>query len=142
MIVPCFVFEGFLPVKSHARRKKLLTYAQLMERHSLESVGRDTDYHSVALSLRKSVESLKDETRTIIFYESPYRLLKTLLDIKEVLDDPVVVCVREISKKFEEVKKGKAGELLQHFKIHRPRGEFVLLVRKIEPRGIFLRKPG
>ena len=91
-----FVFEGFPPVKSHARRKKL--------------------------------ESLKNETRTVIFYESPHRLLKTLLDIQEVLSDPIVVCVREISKKFEEVKKGKAGELLEHFKIHRPRGEFVVLL--------------
>lgn len=91
-----FLFEGFLPVKSQARRKKL--------------------------------ESLKDESRTIIFYESPHRILKTLLDMKEVLDDPHVVCVREISKKFEEVKQGKAGELLAHFKIHRPRGEFVLLL--------------
>lgn len=91
-----FVFEGFLPVKSLARRKKL--------------------------------ESLKDEKRTIIFYESPHRLLKTLLDMKEVLNDPQVVCVREISKKFEEVKKGKANELLGHFKTHRPRGEFVVLL--------------
>ena len=91
-----FLFEGFLPVKSLARRKKL--------------------------------ESLKKEPRTIIFYESPHRLLKTLVDMQEVLNDPEVVCVREISKKFEEVKKGKAGELVQHFKIHHPRGEFVVLL--------------
>lgn len=94
-----FVFEGFLPVKSLARREKL--------------------------------ESLKDEISTIIFYESPHRLLKTLGDIQEILDDPHVVCVREISKKFEEVKKGTAGELLHHFKIHRPRGEFVVLIDKL-----------
>lgn len=93
-----FVFEGFLPVKSQARRKKL--------------------------------ETLKDETRTVIFYESPHRLLETLLDMKEVLNDPEVVCIREISKKFEEVKKAKAGELAQHFKIHRPRGEFVVLIER------------
>ena len=91
-----FLFEGFLPVKSLARRKKL--------------------------------ESLKAETRTIIFYESPHRLLKTLGDIQEILNDPEVVCVREISKKFEEVKKATAGELLQYFKIYRPRGEFVVLL--------------
>ena len=93
-----FLFEGFLPVKSPARRKKL--------------------------------ESLKQETRTVIFYESPHRLLKTLVDIKEVLNDPEVVCVREISKKFEEVKKATASELVEHFKIHRPRGEFVVLVKR------------
>ncbi len=48
--------------------------------------------------------------------------------MKKILNDPQVVCIREISKKFEEVKKGKAGELLQHFEIHRPRGEFVVLL--------------
>ena len=91
-----FYFEGFLPVKSGARRKKL--------------------------------EAFKTLPSTIIFYESPHRLLKTLLDIHEVLTDVHVVCVREISKKFEEVKEGKAQELLQYFTRQRPRGEFVVLL--------------
>ncbi len=91
-----FVFEGFLPVKSSARRKKL--------------------------------EELKNETRTIIFYESPYRVVKALRDIEEVLGNPLVCCARELTKKFEEIKKAKASELVEHFTKVKPRGEFVLLV--------------
>ncbi len=90
-----FVFEGFLPVKSLARRRKL--------------------------------ELFRKEARTVIFYESPHRLLKTLRDIKEVLNNPEVVCVREVTKKFEEFKKGTASELLEYFMKNKPRGEFVLL---------------
>ena len=77
---------------------------------------------------RKKLQSLKAEEGTIIFYESPHRLLKALEDIKEVLDDPTMVVARELTKKFEEVKKGKASQLLAHFTAHPPRGEFVLLL--------------
>jgi 16S rRNA (cytidine1402-2'-O)-methyltransferase len=91
-----FIFMGFLPVKSAARRKKL--------------------------------EGLKCETRTIIFYESPHRLVKALKDIEEVLGDPLVVCAREITKKFEEVKSSPASQLAEHFSRQEPRGEFVLLL--------------
>jgi 16S rRNA (cytidine1402-2'-O)-methyltransferase len=96
--LPChnFVYEGFLPVKSAARRKKL--------------------------------EQLKGESRTIIFYESPHRILKVLKDIEEVLGEPHVVCARELTKKFEEVKGGTPGELIDHFSNKKPRGEFVLLI--------------
>jgi 16S rRNA (cytidine1402-2'-O)-methyltransferase len=96
--LPChnFVYEGFLPVKSGARRKKL--------------------------------EQLKGESRTIIFYESPHRILKVLKDIEEVLGEPHVVCARELTKKFEEVKGGTPGELIDHFSNKKPRGEFVLLI--------------
>ena len=77
---------------------------------------------------RKELEKLKGESRTVIFYESPYRIEKTLKDICEVLCDPNVVCVREITKKFEEVLEGKASELLKHPQITKPRGEFVVLL--------------
>ena len=77
---------------------------------------------------RRRLEAYKDEERTIIFYESPYRLLKSLKDIQEVLDDPVVVCVRELTKKFEEVKRGRAGELLKFFGERKVKGEIVLLL--------------
>ncbi len=80
------------------------------------------------IARRKELEKLKGETRTVIFYESPYRIAKTLKDISEVLDDPKVVCVREITKKFEEALAGKASELLQHPSITKPRGEFVVLL--------------
>src|SRR3989338_7558667 len=93
-----FVFEGFLPVKSQARRKK--------------------------------VESLKEEARTIICYESPHRLIKALKDIREVLNNPYVVCAREITKKFEEVKRGTCIELIEHFEKVKPRGEFVIVINR------------
>ena len=77
---------------------------------------------------RNKLEKFKTEDRTIIFYESPHRILKTLEDMKEVLNDPYVVCARELTKKFEEIKEGKASELIKEFEKSAPRGEFVLLL--------------
>jgi len=77
---------------------------------------------------RKELEQWKGEKRTVIFYESPYRIAKTLKDIAEILDDPYVLCARELTKKFEEVVEGRANELLQHPAITKPRGEFVVLL--------------
>ena len=76
---------------------------------------------------RLFLESLKDEERTIIFYESPHRLLKTLKDMQEVWDDPIIVVARELTKKFEEIRKDKASRLIEHFTQHAPKGEIVLL---------------
>jgi len=90
-----FVFEGFLPPKSGARRNKLI--------------------------------SLKGQEATLIFYESPHRLLKTLKDMRDVWDDPTIVVARELTKKFEEIRKDKASLLIEHFSRQPPRGEFVLL---------------
>ena len=100
--LPChnFIFEGFLPVKSAARRKRL--------------------------------ERFIKEERTLIFYESPHRLVKALADIEEILDGSHVVCARELTKKFEEIKEGSAGELREHFSAKKPRGEFVLLINRIK----------
>lgn len=91
-----FIFEGFLPVKEQARRKKLAV--------------------------------LKNEKSTVIFYESPHRLLKCLKDIDEVLGNPTIHVVREITKKFEEVKEGSAKDLFEYFSKHSPKGEFVILL--------------
>lgn len=77
---------------------------------------------------RKVLESIKDNERTAIFYASPHRLLKELKDIEEVLGNPVIVVVREITKKFEERLENKASALFEHFTAHPPKGEFVLLV--------------
>ena len=77
---------------------------------------------------RKKLEEIKRETRTIIFYESPHRLLKTLKDIEEVLENPAIVVARELTKKFEEVKVGPVREILEYFTLHAPRGEFVVLI--------------
>ncbi|PIQ89077.1 MAG: 16S rRNA (cytidine(1402)-2'-O)-methyltransferase [Candidatus Omnitrophica bacterium CG11_big_fil_rev_8_21_14_0_20_42_13] len=75
----------------------------------------------------KKLNSLKGEERTIIFYESPHRIIRSLEDIFEVFGDIKLAYVREATKKFEETKEGTVSFLLEHFKKHPPRGEFVLI---------------
>ena len=72
---------------------------------------------------------LAEETRTMVFYESPHRVVKALQQFVEVFgeDRPVAVC-REISKVHEEVVRGTMAEALAHFTAHEPRGEFVIVV--------------
>jgi len=75
------------------------------------------------------LESLADETRTMIFYESPYRVLKTLEQFAEVFGaERQVSCCREISKLHEESVRGTLEEVIAHFKETEPRGEFVIVV--------------
>ena len=83
------------------------------------------------------LNSLKDEPRTMIFYESPYRVLKSLTQFAEVFGgDRQAAAAREISKLHEECVRGTLAELVQHFTANEPRGEFVLLVAgKEEKRG-------
>lgn len=72
---------------------------------------------------------LKNEERTMIFYESPYRVLKTLTQLSEVFGaERKAAAVREISKLHEETVRGTLAELVAHFTANEPRGEFVLLV--------------
>ncbi len=72
---------------------------------------------------------LKEEQRTIIFYESPYRVLKTLTQLTELFGgDRQAAAVREISKIHEECVRGTLNDLVEHFTKNEPRGEFVLLV--------------
>lgn len=75
------------------------------------------------------IESLREETRTMIFYESPYRLVKTLRQLAEVFgtDRQASVC-REISKVHEESVRGTLDELTTHFTATEPRGEIVVVV--------------
>lgn len=75
------------------------------------------------------LNQLKEETRTIIFYESPYRVLKTLTQFAEVFGgERRAAAVREISKIHEECVRGTLQELVEHFTKNEPRGEFVILV--------------
>lgn len=94
-----FVFEGFLPAKPGARRKRL--------------------------------KALKGESRTVILYESPHRLLKTLRDVRDIIGDVRASCARELTKMFEEVRRGSASELIEHFERHAPRGEFVIVLSNL-----------
>ena len=73
--------------------------------------------------------ALADEERTMIFYESPFRVVKTLQQLAEVLgSDRAASVSREISKKFEETQHGTLAELVAHFTEHAPKGEFVIVV--------------
>ena len=75
------------------------------------------------------LNALKDEPRTMVFYESPYRLLKTLTQFAETFgaERPVSVC-REISKIHEESVRGTLQEVIAHFTETEPRGEIVIIV--------------
>jgi len=91
-----FFFEGYLPHKQTARRKRL--------------------------------ERLKEFEHTLVFYESPHRLLKTLKDMLEVVGDRPACVAREISKKFEEYLRGNLSELIARLSNRRVMGEIVIVL--------------
>lgn len=77
----------------------------------------------------KRLEELKEESRSIIFYESPYRVVKTLEQFAEVFGAERLISVsRELSKKFEQTVRGTIEEVTAHFREHEPKGEFVIVV--------------
>ncbi|MFI3278869.1 MAG: 16S rRNA (cytidine(1402)-2'-O)-methyltransferase [Rikenellaceae bacterium] len=77
----------------------------------------------------KHFTALESEERTMIFYESPYRVVKTLEQMAEFFGEEREVSVsRELSKKFEQTVRGTLLEVAQYFKEHEPRGEFVIVV--------------
>lgn len=88
------------------------------------------------------LESLREETRTMVFYESPYRLLKTLKQFAEVFgSDRQVSVSREISKMHEEHVRGTLGEVVDHFEKIEPRGEIVIVLGGAESRKEKNKKP-
>ena len=84
----------------------------------------------------KRLEQLRQEDRTIIFYEAPHRLLRTLRDIFRTLGDRQVAVSRELTKKFEQVVRGRLSEVAEYFEKNSPRGEFVIVVHGIEKKEI------
>jgi len=94
-----FLFLGFLPNKS-AQRVKLFNEVN---------------------------ESLRHVSSTVIFFESPFRLPKSLLDLKSVFDDIEIVVARELTKIFEEIKKEKISVFLENYSKKPPKGELVVL---------------
>lgn len=79
---------------------------------------------------RKSrIDSLSSESRTMVFYESPHRLIKTLKQLTDAFGPERQASVsRELTKVFEETKRGTLSELYTYFETHAPKGEFVLVV--------------
>ena len=81
------------------------------------------------ISRRNRLKELsKDPNIQLVFYESCHRILATLEDIQSVFGDKDIVVARELTKKFEEVKRGKPADLIAHFKKTKPRGEFVVVI--------------
>ena len=75
------------------------------------------------------LENLRNEERTMVFYESPYRVLKTLKQFAEVFgEDRKVCCCREISKVHEECVRGTLTDVIAHFTEKEPKGEFVIVL--------------
>ncbi len=78
---------------------------------------------------QKRLAALSTETRSIVFYESPYRVVKALNEFREVFGGNRLVSVsREISKKFESTIRGTIIEAIAHFEKHEPKGEFVIVL--------------
>lgn len=76
---------------------------------------------------KKQLEALAAEERTVVVYESPHRIEKMMKDMAEIAPGKEVVIAREMTKKFEEIKRGTAGEHLARFAENRPRGEYVVV---------------
>jgi len=75
---------------------------------------------------KRLLESLTYERRPVVAFESPRRIRRSLQDIREILNDRLIVVCREMTKLHEEVFRGTASEALSHFEL--PRGEFTLVI--------------
>ena len=77
----------------------------------------------------KRLQELSQESRSIIFYESPYRVVKCLEQLAETFGAERKVSVsRELTKKFEQTVRGTLAEVAEYFRQHEPKGEFVIVV--------------
>ncbi len=81
-------------------------------------------------NIKKSQESV---ISTIILFEAPHKLLKTLEEIKVIFGDIRIVLCRELTKIYEEVRREKISESIEHFQKTNPKGEFVILFHKDSP---------
>lgn len=77
---------------------------------------------------RRRLESLRSVPGTLVFYESPYRIMKFLEELVDLYPERRVVLARELTKKFEEIKGGKPRELLEEMQKRAIKGEFVVLL--------------
>ena len=77
---------------------------------------------------KKELKGLISETRTMVFFEAPHRIRAMLTDLREILGDRQMVMLREMTKVFEEVKRGVVSAILEHLRPDSVRGEFTLVV--------------
>lgn len=76
---------------------------------------------------RRVLEAYREDTRTVIFYETIHRIVKVLTEMDALFGDVLVVIGRELTKTFEEFLRGSPKELLEHFEKKPPRGEMVVM---------------
>ncbi len=79
----------------------------------------------------RELRATAERGETTIFFESPYRLTKTLTGCTGIMPDRQLCVARELTKKFEEFRRGTANELLAHYEAHPPKGEIVLVISQL-----------
>ncbi len=79
------------------------------------------------------LQSLREDTRTLIFYEAPHKLPNTLQDFYEVFGNRKIVLARELTKRFEEYRRTTLADAISYYKENPPKGEFVLLLAGADP---------
>ena len=82
---------------------------------------------------KNHLAEVKNDTRTLIFYEAPHKLLATLEDMLEFFGDREIVLARELTKKFEEFFRTTISEAIRHYEETPPKGEFVLIIKGKNP---------
>ncbi len=85
----------------------------------------------------KGFAAVCERPDTLVFYESPFRMLKFLEEAQQILGDREAAVTRELTKKFEEVVRGRLSELIVKFKKQTPRGEFVIVIAGAAAKTIF-----
>ena len=80
----------------------------------------------------RELRNAAGRAETSIYFESPYRLVKTLRAAIDLLQDRQLCVARELTKKFEEFRRGTASELLAHYEAHPPKGEIVLVISGVD----------
>lgn len=86
-------------------------------------------------SLMKWLLDMQAQKGTLLFYESPHRITKTLDALQECLGDRQIACVRELTKRHEEAVRGRVSECIEWFAEHQPLGEFCIVVEGSEGDG-------
>lgn len=112
---------------------------------ALSASGRPTDSFSFLgfLPSRKAarravLQNLRTESRTLVFYETPGRLLEALDDVEEILGTRQLTIAREMTKVYEEVFFGSVVEAKQHFSLKPVKGEIVLIIEKLPATSVLL----
>lgn len=77
---------------------------------------------------KNQLTKLKEEGRTAVLYESPHRIVQFLEDALEVYGDVEIVLARELTKKFEELRREKVSSSIAHFRSTKPKGEFIVII--------------